>query len=133
MGLKCMKFIFSSLLITSVFASCGIWQKRDIEGRLISEMAEDCKRVVIKMDYDKGVYVITYTGEVSKDGCPVALLQGWKDERLIKEKELENCGCTEAKGRWKKETNMNSSMIGEFRRLACWSGWRRFLLSYLLS
>ena len=65
-------------------ASCGIWQKRDIEGRLISEMAENCKRVVIEMDYDNGVYVITYTGKVSKDGCPVALLQGWKDEKLIK-------------------------------------------------
>ena len=55
------------------------------------------------MDYDKGVYVMTYTGEVSKDGCPVALLQGWKDERLIKEKKLEICGCKEVKGRWKKE------------------------------
>ena len=39
MRLKCLKIIFSSLLITSVFASRGIWQKRDIEGRLISEMA----------------------------------------------------------------------------------------------
>jgi len=54
---------------------------------------------VIKLDYDKGVYVTTYTGKVSKDGCPIALLQGWKDERLIKEKELEICGCREAKGR----------------------------------
>ena len=99
MGLKCVKFIFSSLLITSVLASCGIWQKRDIESRLISEMAENCKKVVIKMNYDKGVYVITYTGKVSKDGCPVAFLQGWKDERLIKEKELEICGCREAKGK----------------------------------
>ena len=96
MGLKFIKLLFSSLLLASVFASCGIWQKRDIEGRLISEMAENCKKVAIKMDYDKGVYVITYTGRVSKDGCPVALLQGWKDERLIKEKELEICGCKEA-------------------------------------
>ena len=99
MALRYMKFIFSSLLITSVLVSCGIWQKRDIEGRLISEMTGNCKKVVVKMDYDQGVYVITYTGEVSKDGCPVALLQGWKDERLIKEKKLEICGCKEAKGR----------------------------------
>ena len=99
MELKCMKIIFSSLLITSVLAACGIWQKRDIEARLISEMTDNCKRVVIKMDYDKGVYVITYTGEVSKDGCPVALLQGWKDERLIKEKKLEICGCRETKSK----------------------------------
>jgi len=99
MGLKCIKFIFSSLLISSLFTSCGIWQKRDIEGGLISEMAEDCKRVVIKRDYDKEVYIIKYTGKVSKDGCPVALLQGWKDERLIKEKELEICGCKEAKSK----------------------------------
>jgi hypothetical protein len=99
MKLRYMKFIFSSLLITSVFASCGIWQKSDIEGRLISEMAEDCKKVVVKRDYDKGVYVIRYTGEVSKDGCPVALLQEWKNERLIKEKKMEICGCKEDKGR----------------------------------
>ena len=96
MEFKCMKIIFSSLLIISVFAACVIWQKRDIEGRLISEMAENCKKVVIKMDYDKEVYVIKYTGKISRDGCPVALLQGWKDERLIKEKELEICGCKEA-------------------------------------
>jgi len=99
MGLKCLKFICYFFLITAVFASCAIWQKRDIEGRLISEMAGDCKKVVIKMDYDDGVYAITYTGKVSKDGCPVAFLQGWKDERLIKEKELEICGCREAKSK----------------------------------
>jgi len=99
MGLKCIKIIFSSLLITLVFAGCGLWQKRDIEDRLISEMTNNCKKVVIKMDYDKGVYVMTYTGEVSKDGCPVALLQGWKDERLIKEKKLEICGCKETNDR----------------------------------
>ena len=97
MELKCIKFIVSSLLITSVIAACGIWQKRDIEGRLLSEMTENCKRVMSKMDYDKGMYVMTYTGEVSKDGCPVALFQEWKDERLIKEKKLEICGCKEAK------------------------------------
>lgn len=97
--LRCLKFVFSSILITSVFASCVSWQKKDIEGKLIFEMAENCKKVVIKMDYNKGVYVITYTGEVSKDGCPVALLQGWKDERLIKEKKLEICGCKDAKDR----------------------------------
>ena len=99
MELKVTKFIFSSLLITTVFAACGIWQKRDIEDRLISEMTNNCKRVVSKMDYDGEVYVITYTGEVSKNGCPVALLKGWKAERLIKEKKLEICGCKEAQGR----------------------------------
>ena len=93
------KFIFSSFLITSVLSSCATWQKKDIEGRLISEMAGNCKKVQIKRDYAQEVYVIMYTGKVSKDGCPVALLQGWKSERLIKEKELEICGCKEAKGK----------------------------------
>jgi len=97
-GLKC-TIIFSFFLITSAFASCETWQKRDIEGRLISEMAGDCKKVQIKRDYAQEVYVIMYTGKVSRDGCPVALLQGWKGERLIKEKELEICGCKEAKGK----------------------------------
>jgi len=99
MGLKSMKFIFSFLLITLVFASCATWQKKDIEGALVSEMAGNCKKVQIKRDHDQEVYVIMYTGKVSKDGCPVALLQGWKDEKQIKEKELEICGCRESKGR----------------------------------
>ena len=66
---------------------------------MVSEMTGNCKKVEIKMDYDGGVYVMTYTGKVSKNGCPVALLRGWKDGSTIKEKELEICGCKEAEGR----------------------------------
>jgi hypothetical protein len=91
--------VVAALLITAICASCVTWQKAGIEHRLISEMAKDCKKALIKMDYEQGVYVISYTGKVSKDGCPVALLQGWKEERAIKEKELEICGCREAKDR----------------------------------
>jgi hypothetical protein len=70
----------------------------DIETKLIAELEEDCKRVEIKMDYDQGVYVIAYTGQVSKGRCPLAMIRGWKDGRLIKEKEVEICGCREGKG-----------------------------------
>jgi hypothetical protein len=73
------------------------WQKKGIEGVLIFEMAGNCKKVQIKRDYAQEVYVIAYTGKVSKDGCPVALIQGWKDERPVNEKEVEICECRETK------------------------------------
>ena len=88
-----MKFLFALLLIVLAFFACARLQKHDIEAGLISEMEKDCKKVEIKRDYDQGVYVITHTGRVSKDRCPVALVRGWKDGGIIEEKEVEICGC----------------------------------------
>ncbi len=73
--------------------ACARLQKHDIEANLTSEMEKNCKKVEIKMDYDQGVYIITYTGKVSKDRCPIALVRGWKDGRITEEKEVEICGC----------------------------------------
>jgi hypothetical protein len=88
-----MKFLFALLFIVSVCISCARLQKHDVEANLISEMGKDCKKVEIKRDYDQGVYVISYTGKVSKDRCPIALIQGWKDGVTIEKKEVEICGC----------------------------------------
>lgn len=73
--------------------ACARFHKHDIEANLISEMEKNCKKVEIKMDYDQGVYIITYTGKVSKSRCPIALIRGWKDGGIIEEKEVDICGC----------------------------------------
>jgi hypothetical protein len=88
-----LKFIFALLFIVSACIACARLQKHDIEANLISEMEKNCKKVEVKMDYDQRVYVITYTGKVSKDRCPIALVQGWKDGKIIEKKEVEICGC----------------------------------------
>ena len=88
-----MKFLFALLFIVTAFIACVRLQKHNIEADLVSEMEKNCKKVEIKRDYDQGVYVITYTGKVSKDRCPIALIQGWKDGGIIEKKEVEICGC----------------------------------------
>jgi hypothetical protein len=87
------KFRLSLLFIVLTCIACGRLQKHDIEADLISEMERNCTKVEIKRDFDQVVYVIAYTGKVSKGRCPVALIQGWKDDKIIKKKEVEICGC----------------------------------------
>ena len=79
--------------------SCAGSRKPDLEAQLISEMEGDCKKVEIKRDHEQAVYVIAYTGRISKDRCPLALIQGWKDGKIIREKEAEICGCKDGKER----------------------------------
>lgn len=88
-----MKFFLALLLIVSACSACVSSRKHDIDANLISGMEKNCRNVEIKMDYDQGVYIIAYTGKVSKDRCPIALIQGWKDGGIIKKKEIEICGC----------------------------------------
>jgi hypothetical protein len=87
------KFLFALLFILMAFSACGRLHKHDIEASLVSEMERNCRQVEIKRDYDHGVYVITYTGKISKGRCPVALIRGWEEGRTIENKEVEICGC----------------------------------------
>jgi hypothetical protein len=91
--IRALKFLFALLLTVLTCIACASLRKHDIEADLISEMEKNCKKVEVKMDYDQRVYVITYTGKVSKDRCPIALVQGWKDGKIIEKKEVEICGC----------------------------------------
>lgn len=91
--IRALKFLFALLIMATACFACARLQKHDIEADLISEMEKNCKKVEVKMDYDQRVYVITYTGKVSKDRCPIALIQGWKDDGTIEKKEVEICGC----------------------------------------
>lgn len=88
-----MKFLLALLFTVLTCMACAGLRGPDVDSNLISEMEKNCKKVEIKMDYDQKVYLITYTGKVSKDRCPTALVQGWKDGKIIEKKEVEICGC----------------------------------------
>ena len=88
-----MKFLLALLFIVLTGVTCARLQRNDIEADLIAEMEKNCKKVEIKKDYAEGVYIITYTGRVSKGRCPIALIRGWEDGGIIEKKEVEICGC----------------------------------------
>lgn len=75
--------------------SCAGTQRRDVESELIAAVEKKCKTVEIKADEE--VYIIDPTQKLSGNGCPIALIRGWKDGRMIKEKEVEICACKNSK------------------------------------
>ena len=87
--------LFVAVFLSFICLSCVSAHKKDIEAMLISAMAETCKTEEIKVDYDRGIYMITPTGKLSGNGCPIAVIRGWKEGRVIKEKEVEVCECRE--------------------------------------
>ncbi len=80
-------------VILATCLSCAGTPKKDIEGMLISTFGETCKTAEIKFHGDLDIYIISPTGKVSPNGCPVAMIRGWREGRLIKEKEVEVCEC----------------------------------------
>ena len=88
-----LKFLLTLLSIAVICIACGRLQKHDVDTVLISEMEKNCKKVEIKKDYDQALFVLAYTGKVSKAGCPLALIRGWKDGKIIEERQVEICGC----------------------------------------
>lgn len=81
-----------------IVGGCATTQKQDIESKLISAFAVNCKTVELKVE-DHDTYMITPTGRVDGNGCPIALIMGWREGTIIKEKEMEVCECREKKGR----------------------------------
>lgn len=92
--------ILGALLIMAVMiGGCASTQKQDIESKLISAFAANCKTVELKVDGDHDIYMITPTGRVDANGCPITLIMGWREGTIIKEKEVEVCECREEKGK----------------------------------
>jgi len=87
------------LVIAAMIGGCATTQKQDIESKLISAFAVNCKTVELKTDEDHDIYMITPTGRVNANGCPITLIMGWREGKVIKEKEVEVCECREEKGR----------------------------------
>lgn len=88
-----------TVLVVFGLVSCASTQKRDIESELIAAMIAKCKSVEIKVDEGREVYVIDPTHKSSDNRCPIALIRGWRDGKIIKEKEVEICECKDRKTR----------------------------------
>jgi hypothetical protein len=87
------------LIIAVIIGGCATTQKQDIESKLISAFAVNCKTVEVKTGENQEVYMITPTGRVDGNGCPIALIMGWREGTIIKEKEVEVCECGEKKNK----------------------------------
>jgi hypothetical protein len=87
------------IVIAAMVGGCATTQKQDIESKLISAFAANCKTVELKVDGDHDIYMITPTGRVDANGCPITLIMGWREGKIIKEKEVEVCECGEKKDR----------------------------------
>lgn len=93
MYIKGLKILCAVILVFLGCLSCASTQRKDIESELIAAMAARCKTVEIKEDGGREVYIITPTQRFSDRGCPIALIKGWRDGVIIKEKEVEICEC----------------------------------------
>ncbi len=87
------RILIATVFIVSTCISCASTQKQDIDGKLIAAMAANCKTVEMKADRE--TYTISPTGKISENGCPVALIRGWREGRIIREREVEICKCRE--------------------------------------
>lgn len=85
--------LFVMALILFVVVSCASTHKKDIESIMISAFIETCKTAEVKFHGDRDIYIISPTGKMSANGCPMALITGWSEGRVIKEKEVEVCEC----------------------------------------
>src|SRR3990172_702973 len=94
---KGLKTLLAVMIVSLGCFSCAGTQRRDVESDLIAAMEAKCKSVEIKADSE--VYVIDPTLKLSGNGCPIALIRGWRDGRIIKEKEVEICACKNRQNR----------------------------------
>jgi hypothetical protein len=92
---KRLNLSFAAILMLFGCLACASTQKRDVESELIAAMAANCKTVEMKVDGGMEVYVIDPTLKLSANGCPTALIRGWRDGVVIMEKEVEVCQCKE--------------------------------------
>jgi hypothetical protein len=88
----------SSAVIFILFGclACASTPKKDVESELIAAMAANCKTVEMKVDGGREVYVIDPTLKLSVNGCPTAIIRGWREGAVIMEKEVEVCACKES-------------------------------------
>ena len=79
----------------TVLSACATIRHENIEDRLIAAFAEKCKTVEYKVHGGREVYIIDATMERSVKGCPIAVIKGWRDGSLFREREVEICECKE--------------------------------------
>ncbi len=93
MGVMRLYFLCFIVLLSLACLSCASAPKKDIDSMLISAFSESCKTAEIKFHGDLEIYIISPTGRLSEAGCPMASIKGWREGRMIREKEVEVCEC----------------------------------------
>jgi hypothetical protein len=94
MGKRRHIFFLGALLVLISLTACATTRTEDLEERIISAYVQQCKTLEYKWKHGE-VYIVDPTGNVTDRGCPTALIRGWRDGVLIKEKEVEVCECKE--------------------------------------
>lgn len=83
--------VFLMLPITLSFISCATGRPRNIDEELIAALKKEKKTVHLKIEDGKELYTIDPLTKKSANGCPMALIKGWKGPEKIMEKEVEVC------------------------------------------
>jgi len=83
------KKIISGLLLLASF-SCATGH-RNVEDELISAFRQEKKTVQLKIEGGRELYTIDPTFKKAVDGCPIAVIKGWRGSEQFIEKEVEVC------------------------------------------
>ena len=78
------------ILVSFVFSSCATGHP-NVEDELISAYRQEKKTVQLKIDGGRELYTIDPTFRKAADGCPIALIRGWRGSEQFMEKEVEVC------------------------------------------
>jgi len=83
--------VFLTVSITLSFISCATGRPRNIEEELIAALKKEKRTVNLKIEGGTALYTIDPLTKRSANGCPMALIKGWKGPEKIMEKEVEVC------------------------------------------
>jgi hypothetical protein len=83
--------VFLLLSITVSFISCATGRPKNIEEELIAALRKEKRTVQLKIDDGRELYIIDPITKRSANGCPMALITGWKETEKVMEKEVEVC------------------------------------------
>ena len=88
---KTLCVVFLILSITVSFISCATGRPRNIDKELIAALKKEKRTVHLKIEGGKELYTIDPLTKRSANGCPMALIKGWKGPEQVMEKEVEVC------------------------------------------
>ena len=88
---KKMCVVFLMLTLALSFISCATSRPRNIDEELIAALKKEKKTVHLKIEGGKELYTIDPLTKRSANGCPMALIKGWKGSEKVVEKEVEVC------------------------------------------
>jgi len=85
----CIVLLMLSTILSLFFCATG--RPRNIEDELIAALKKEKRTVHLKIEGGKELYTIDPISKRSANGCPMALIKGWKGSEKVMEKEVEVC------------------------------------------